>query len=463
MGGKLRPRNHEPQDAVGPDHERAANRRLRRVVGALLERSRPLTSRPAGALEQSRYRWVLVGVSATVNSLAWSVRSTFAVFYVALLGEFAWRRGEATVGYSLSWLLLLVFSPLAGWLYDRWGARLLVPAGGLLLGMAMALTGRVTTLWHYYLAFGVLAGAGIALIQVPAAAIVSRWFVRSRGAAMGVISAGASASAIIFYPMNTYLVVAFGWRTALAMFGLLIAVVTIPLAAVLYREPPSSRRGMNPDRTPEATDDWTLSRALCSTPFWAVFAMWGFGVIGYQIMTTHQFAHALERGFSAVTLGWVFGLGGACTVAGNVIGGALSDRWGREWVFALGSAIGIVGIGCLGWLDGPEDLVLLLGYVVSGVGFGMRISLLAAIPADLFAGRHLGVILGAAQGGGGVGGFIGPFLGGWLFDVTGSYQIAFAVAALAIAVSAVAAWVAAPRRARKKTPHASVGSGPETR
>jgi nitrate/nitrite transporter NarK len=78
----------------------------------------------------------------------------------------------------------------------------------------------------------------------------------------------------------------------------------------------------------------------------------------------------------------------------------------------------------------------------------MRISLLAAIPTDLFAGRHLGVILGATHGGGGLGGFIGPFLGGWLFDGTGSYQIAFAVAALAIAASAVAAWVAAPRKVR---------------
>jgi MFS family permease len=135
-------------------------------------------------------------------------------------------------------------------------------------------------------------------------------------------------------------------------------------------------------------------------------------------------------------------------VAGNVIGGVLSDRWGREAVFALGSVIGIAGIACLGAIGDPGDLLLLLGYVTSGVGFGMRISLLAAIPADLFAGRNLGVILGAAQGGGGLGGFIGPFLGGWLFDVTGSYQVAFVVAALAIAQSAVAAWVAAPRRAR---------------
>jgi MFS family permease len=268
---------------------------------------------------------------------------------------------------------------------------------------------------------------------------------------LGVISAGASASAIVFYPLNTYLIVVFGWRTALAIFGLLVAVVTIPLAAFLYRDPPENVNGPSGETvepTPVAAADWTLGRALRSAPFWAVFGMWGFGVIGYQIVTTHQVAHALERGFSAVTLGWVFGLGGACTVAGNVIGGALSDRWGRECVFALGSAIGIAGIGCLGWLDGPEDLMLLLGYVVAGVGFGMRISLLTAIPTDLFAGRHLGVILGAAQGGGGLGGFIGPFLGGWLFDVTGTYHIAFAVAALAIAASAVAAWVAAPRRAR---------------
>lgn len=398
-----------------------------------------------------KYGWIVVAVSATVSLLAWSVRSTFAAFYVALLEEFAWRRGEAAVGYSLSWLLLLVFSPVAGWLYDRWGARVLVPAGGVLLGAALALTGQVTTLWQYYLAFGVLAAAGIAGIQIPAAVIVSRWFVHSRGAAMGIISAGASASAIIFYPVNTYLIVAFGWRTALAIFGLLVAAVTIPLAACLYRDPPQRIEGSPPGRRYDPTpgaDEWTLGRALRSVPFWGVFAMWGFGVVGYQIMTTHQVAHALERGFSAVTLGWLFAVGGACTVAGNVLGGALSDRWGREWVFALGSAIGISGIACFGRLAGPEDMLLLLGYVAAGVGFGMRIALLATIPADLFAGRHLGVILGAAQGGGGLGGFIGPPLGGWLFDVTGSYRTAFAVAALAIAASAVAAWVAAPRRAR---------------
>jgi len=401
-----------------------------------------------------------VAVSATVNSLAWSVRSTFALFYVALLGEFGWARGEAALGYSLSWLCLLVFGPLAGWLSDRWGARLVVPLGGLLLGGALALTGRVTSLSQYYLALGVLGAAGIACIMMPAAAIVSRWFVRARGAAMGVIAAGSSASAILFYPLNTWLIVTLGWRGALLAFGLVVALVTVPLAALLYREPPDARDDAAVRRAPAdaaaggatpGAPEWTLGAALRSYQFWAVFAMWALGVIGYQIITTHQVAHAAERGFSPMTLGWVFGLGGACTVAGNLLGGALSDRWGSGPIFAVGSAIGIAGIACLAWLGGPGDLPLLLLYAASGFGFGMRIALLAAIPAELFAGRHLGAILGAANGGGGLGGFIGPFLGGWLFDVSGSYGLAFSVAALAVAGSAVAAWIAAPRRARATT------------
>ena len=394
----------------------------------------------------------MVAVSATVNSLAWSVRSTFALFYVALLGEFGWARGQAAIGYSLSWLCLLVFGPLAGWLSDRWGARLVVPLGGALLGAALALTGAVTSLGQYYLTLGVLGAAGIACIMMPAAAIVSRWFVRSRGAAMGAIAAGSSASAIVFYPLNTWLIVTLGWRGALVVFGLVVTLVAVPLAALLYREPPADPApehgevGRDADAPPAAPEEWTLGAALRTYQFWAVVAMWALGVIGYQIITTHQVAHAAERGFGPMTLGWVFGLGGACTVVGNLLGGVLSDRWGSGTIFAIGSAVGIAGIACLAWLGGPDDLPLLLLYAASQVGFGMRIALLAAIPAELFAGRHLGAILGAANGGGGLGGFIGPFLGGWLFDVSGSYGLAFAVAGLTVAGSAVAAWIAAPRR-----------------
>jgi MFS family permease len=393
-------------------------------------------------------RWTVVGVSTAVNALAWGARSTFALFYVAMLEEFAWGRGPTALGYSLSWLGFVVFAPVAGWLSDRWGTRTVVTGGGVILGGALALTGQVTSLTQYYLCFGVLGAAGIAGMLIPSTTIVTRWFVRSRGTAMGVLSAGGPGSAVAFYPLNAWLIATLGWRMALVAFGCIVAAATVSLT-LFYREPPADedRPAGGADTRPRGTrvtgEAWTLRRALRSIRFWAAFAMTALGVIGFQIMATHQVAHAVDRDFPQDTVVWLFAFGAGCMMAGNLLGGWLSDRVGRGWVFVLGTVVAILGIGCLALMRGPQDLVLLLLYTVSGFGFGMRIAQLSTIPADVFAGPHLGAILGVVHAGGGLGGAIGPFLGGWLFDVTGSYRLAFMAACVAVAGSAVAAWFAA--------------------
>ena len=403
-------------------------------------------------------RWTVVGVSTAVNALAWGARSSFALFYVAMLEEFAWGRGPTALGYSLSWLGFVVFAPAGGWLSDRWGTRTVVTGGGVILGVALAFTGQVTSLAQYYLCFGVLGAAGIAGMLIPSTTIVTRWFVRSRGTAMGVLSAGGPGSAVAFYPLNAWLIETLGWRMALVAFGCIVAAATVMLT-LLYREPPADEdrpaggADTRPSRGTRVTGEaWTLRRALRSIRLWAAFAMTALGVIGFQIMATHQVAHAVDRGFPQPTVVWLFAFGAGCMMAGNLLGGWLSDRVGRGWVFVLGTVVAILGIGCLALTRGPQDLVLLLLYTVSGFGFGMRIAQLSTIPADVFAGPHLGAILGVVQAGGGLGGAIGPFLGGWLFDVTGSYRLAFLAACVAVAGSAVAAWFAA--RPTASAPHA---------
>ena len=403
-------------------------------------------SRDAGATGSAR--WTAVGVSTAVNALAWGARSTFALFYVAMLEEFAWGRGPTALGYSLSWLGFVVFAPVAGWLSDRWGTRTVVTGGGVILGVALALTGQVTSLAQYYLCFGVLGAAGIAGMLIPSTTIVTRWFVRSRGTAMGVLSAGGPGSAVAFYPLNAWLIASLGWRMALVAFGCMVAAATVSLT-LLYREPPADEDGpagtvdTRPSRSTRVAGEWTLRRALRSIRLWAAFTMTALGVIGFQIMATHQVAHVVDRGFPQHLVVWLFVFGAGCMMAGNLLGGWLSDRVGRGWVFVLGTVVAILGIGSLALMRGPQDLALLLLYTVSGFGFGMRIAQLSTIPADVFAGPHLGAILGVVQAGGGLGGAIGPFLGGWLFDVTGSYRLAFMAASVAVAGSAVAAWFAA--------------------
>lgn len=405
-----------------------------------------MATTPAGG--PGRYRWVVVSASTAVNALAWGTRSTFALFFVAMLAEFGWGRGSTALGYSLSWLAFVVFAPAAGWLGDRVGTRAVVATGGLILGAALVLTGRATSRTDYYLCFGVLAAAGTAAIIVPATTIVTRWFVRARGTAMGILSTGGPASAVAFYPVNAWLITTLGWRRALAVFGCLVAAATISLA-LLYRDPPASgdgsARGPRPGWPRHAdlrAEEWTLRRALRSGRLWAAFVMTALGVIGFQIMATHQVAHAVDRGVPPATVVWLFSFGALCMMAGNLLGGWLSDRLGPGRVFTLGSIVAIAGIACLAAVRGPHDLPLLFLYTASGVGFGMRIAQLSAIPADLFSGPHLGAILGVVQAGGGLGGAIGPFLGGWLFDVTGSYALAFLIAAGAVAGSGVAAWLA---------------------
>ena len=321
--------------------------------------------------------------------------------------------------------------------------------GGLVLGVALALTGQVTSLTPYHLCFGLLSAIGIACMLIPSTTIVTRWFVRSRGTAMGILSAGTPGCALVFYPVNAWLIMTLGWRTALVAFGGLIAAITVSLA-LLYRDPPTDAdcptggaATTRPQRARTTGETWTLRRAVRSPRLWAAFTMMAGGVIGYRIMVTHQVAHAVDRGFQQPTVAGLFAFGAGCMMAGNLLGGWLSDRVGRGWIFVLGTMVVIVGIDGLAGMRGPHDLPLLLLDTASGFGFGLRIAQLAAIPADVFAGPSLGAILGVVQAGGGLGGAIGPFLGGWLFDLTGSYGLAFLASGVAVAGSAVAAWVAA--------------------
>src|SRR5207244_4972210 len=150
---------------------------------------------PTSMGELGSYRWMAVGVSTAVNALAWGARSTFALFYVAMLEEFGWGRGPTALGYSLSWLGFVVFAPVAGWLSDRWGTRTVVAGGGVILGVALALTGQMTSLAQYYLWFGMLGAAGVAGMVLPWAKVGTAGVGRWRGAGMCGVGGGGAGRA----------------------------------------------------------------------------------------------------------------------------------------------------------------------------------------------------------------------------------------------------------------------------
>ena len=406
------------------------------------------------------YGWWIVAIAFVVNAFGWSTRASFAVIYVAILGDLGWSRAEAVVGYALSWLLLAVFAPLSGWLYDCLGPRVVVPLGGAALGAGLALTSLVVAPWQYYLSFGPLVGFGIAATLSPSNALISRWFVRRRGTALGIVAAGSSFGTVVSLPLVAGLIAAIGWREALIWYAAVLWVALIPLPALFYRRTPQAL-GLAPDgslyeapTTVRITSEraWSVWEAVRTRAFWGAFTMLLLGVVAYQVLTTHQVAHATDRGIDPIQAALIFGLAGIYQLVGNLGGGALSDRWGRQAVFLGGSLLGVFAIVMLATITGPDDLWKLHVFALAvGLGFGARISLLSAIPADAFGGPRFGLILGLLQAGSGIGGFIGPIVGGLVYDLTRSYAIAFVTAGAAVILSGLAAWFARPPRQAAKT------------
>jgi len=184
-----------------------------------------------------------------------------------------------------------------------------------------------------------------------------------------------------------------------------------------------------------------------TTRFWLIFVLGG--CLGWvsNITSVHQIAHMVGHDFPGLLAASIVGLVSLFRATSSALGGGLSDAWGRETVFTLGTVACIAGLACLARLDHTVPVWLLYGYALAfGLGYGVYGSVYAAATADLFFGPHLGAILGALELGWGLGGFSGAWFGGYWYDRWGSYHGAFVVSMGVNLLACVTLWLAAPRR-----------------
>jgi MFS family permease len=344
-----------------------------------------------------------------------------------------------------------LLAPLAGALADRLGVRPLMVAGLLLLAAGNFLYSRVGNLndiygIHVMLAFA-LAGAGL-VVNVM---IVSRWFVKNRGLAVGITVAGTSLGNAALPQLNAWLLGEFGWRTAF-VYTSVIPLLLIPMVVFLLRERPSDMGLVAPgvDDTPAeplANQGMRYGQALRTGNFWilATVAMLTF----YSILTyvAHLFLHMREQGFAvqvaATGLTVLFSLG----LVAKIASGILADRFGHKRVF-----VGTLTVMALGtWLMiSTNDTTFWPAVVLVGVGWGGLYTLLQFLCAETFGLRDLGKILGTITVLDTLGGGMGPFLTGLMYDAWGSYSRPFTIIAVMVTVALVLA-------ARFRVPSQSTG------
>jgi MFS family permease len=411
----------------------------------------------------------MLGGAFAAFTVSAGIMHSYAVFLLAFIEEFGWSRAETSVAYSVSQLVAGGSSPLVGALVDRLGPRRLLVLGGVLLFAGLVGSALISALWQDVLFYGIVMTIGAnclgLVVFVP---LLSRQFVRRRGMAISIVQSANGFGRAASAPLVQLLISTIGWRETFWAQAAFIA-AAVPLLAALFRRaaryPIASQPAtMIPTsaESPLPARSWTLNAAIRTPHFWLLFAVYLFTGLGSFLVSLHQLAFAVDVGFDKLYAAGVLGIGSFLAIGGTIVTGTLSDYIGREWSAILAYGISIIGVVCALLITSPDQHFLLwLHACFFGLTWGARGPAITAKTADLFPGGRLGTILGVITIGSGIGSAAGSWAAGWIFDLSGSYRLAFMLSIAAYLCGCIAFW--ALRRPPVFTPQSQSAGAPAPR
>ncbi len=412
------------------------------------------------------YGWVIVAVVFVTMGVGVNARTAFSLLFPPILAEFGWDRGVTAGAFSFGFLVSAALSPVLGRLMDRHGPRLVIEAGVVMMAAGLLLATLVRQPWQLYATLGVLVGGGSVCLGYSGQSLfLPNWFVRRRGLAMSIAFSGVGIGSVVLLPWMQVVIEHAGWRAACLAMGALVLAVLVPLNLLLRQRPEDI--GLMPDGdatsrvaasggpaanvvdTAWAATDWTLRRAVRTGRFWWLALGYFCALYAWYAVQVHQTKYLVEIGFSPTLAAWALGIVSLAGIPGQIMLGHASDRIGREWVWTAGSCgFAVCYVALLVMDQMPSCALLYLMVVAQGMlGYGIT-SVFGAIPAEIFQGRHYGSVFGTLMLSAIAGGAAGPFVTGMLHDGTGNYRAAFGIGLGVSLLSALAIWLAAPRRVR---------------
>ncbi len=418
------------------------------------------------------YGWVIIGVSFLTLFFSLGTRFSFGVFYVAILKDYGWGRGETAGAFSLGLVIHAFFAVVTGNLIDRFGPRTLFPLGAAFLAVGFAAASRITAIWHLYLLLGVVMSVGVnTLAFAPHMSLIPRWFIKKRGLACGLVVSGIGLGTMVMAPLIQFMIDTVGWRFAFLILAGIVIGAVVPMTALFQRRSPEDV-GQFPDgivlhsggtyalqseefpkdtRSSHLSKQWTLGTAICTKAFWWMAVLNSSVGFSTNMLVVHQAAHVVDAGYSPNLAALLVGLVGLFRSAGGVLGGFISDRVGREIGYTLGGGSAFMGIVFFLLVRDTSSPWMLYAFVILfGLGHGSIGPIQAAAVGDLFPGNSLGIIMGTFSIGWGLGGALGAFLGGYFYDHAGSYILPFLLVLININLGLLGIWMAAPRHGRNR-------------
>jgi predicted MFS family arabinose efflux permease len=364
------------------------------------------------------------------------------VFLLPLQSQFGWQRAQMTSVYSMLMLVAGLVSPFAGWVFERFGPRVLYAAGIALLGAGTLMASVTQQLWHLYVGIGVFVGLGAGAVgMVPAAALLSWWFGSKRmSSAIGVAYAGFGCGSLLIVPLAQAAIDAWGWREAyraigFGMLALSLVSIALPWRAISAPRPdPLPKSGGAKPRSP-------LMAAMRERRFWLLVQVMFFTALGMYIVVVQSVAYLVDAGFSPLQAATAFGACGMLSVVGVSSSGWLSDRFSPRKATAVsftGTALGIAALYAISFK--PSEALLVAYVILFGVCQGARGPVVAGLSARLFSGPGQATVYGAIYALMSFGTGLGALLSGALHDWTNGYRAGFMLALVSVALAAAPFW-----------------------
>lgn len=374
------------------------------------------------------YGWVIVATLGLTEMTSWGVLYyAFSVILAPLQAELQWGQGTITGAFSLAILASGLAAIPVGRRLDRYGPRLLMTVGscaGVLLVLAWS---QVQTVAGFYLIWLFIGLVTATLFYEPAFTVVANWFTRKRAQALTVLTFGGRLASVVFVPLTEWLVRLHGWRSALVILATILAVVTIPLHALVLRRRPADL-GLLPDGEPAAPipthlstqSGITLAEAVQERAFWWLAAAFALSAFASIAITIYLIPYLTTQGFSTPFAAAALSLLGGSQIPGRLIFTPLGNRISRQLLTAVLFSMQAAALFVL--LTFPGQAGVLLFAVLFGSGAGASSPARAALLAERYGYLHYGSISGVQTLVMTLARSIAPISFGLLYSASGSYR-----------------------------------------
>ena len=370
------------------------------------------------------YGWVVLAAAATVIAVAMGALFSLGVFLKPIEDATGWSRSAISLVALINWLGMGAGSFVWGTLSNRVGSRVVVAAGGFVLGLGLVLSSQVATLGQFYVTFGVLVGFAVGAFYAPLTATATKWFTTNRGLAVGVVSAGIGLGTFLMAPLSRWLTSVFDWRVAMLLLGDLAWLVVIPVALLIENAPRDvGAVALGGRSAPQR--EYATAEVLRAPQFWAIALTHLACCAAHSGPIFHMVTHAIEQGVAGMVAATVLGVSGLSSVAGRIGGGLLADRVGAKPTLVVGLALQAVMV--FSYLFTREAWSFYAVAVIFGVAYGGVMPLYALVTREYFGEKVMGTAYGAVFLVSTLGMGLGSFAGGWIHDALGTYVWLFIV------------------------------------